>query len=163
MGKVVDAVGEAGAPDKVGRDGVGEGVAGEVEEAGGFFRAHLEGGGHGKDGVLGGVAVGVGDDFRVGGAAQARSGIEGDGIAGIHFANALEDPLGKSAGVGVEEVGFERGTETEPFRGRAGGNGITDVGFRGIFAGSLGFEPAAVGFFLAALFLEESAAERLDG
>lgn len=87
LGEVVDGAEEAGSPDNVSRDGVGEGVAGETEEAFGGGEIHLEGGGHGEDGVLGGVAVGMGYDLGIGGAADPGSDVESDGIAAVHVAD----------------------------------------------------------------------------
>ena len=136
VGEVVDALPETVPPDVVGGDVRGEGVAGETKEGFGVREGHAEGGGHGEDGVLGRVAVEVGDEPGIGRSADARRRVEGHGIAGMDFADALLEAFGEGAGVAGRQTGEQ--TVGAGFlakrQGRFAGDLKTGAGVRGFLA-----------------------------
>lgn len=104
-GEIVDALLEAAPPDDVAGNVRGEGVACEAEEVFGVGESHVKRGGHAEDGILGGMAVGVGDEPGVGGTADTGGVVESDGIAAVDFADALLETLGECSRIAGLQVG----------------------------------------------------------
>ena len=89
--EVMEALFKAAPPDDIGGDGRGESITSEAKEILGRWKVEMQSGGHGKNGALGRMEVRVGDESGVGGAGDARSAIEGDGITSVDGVDSLSE------------------------------------------------------------------------
>lgn len=103
----MEALFKAAPPDDIGGDGRRESIAGEAEEILGRWKVEMQSGGHGKNGALGRMEARVGDESGVGGAGDARSAIEGDGITSVDGVDTLSECVAE--GPDIASVGNVEG------------------------------------------------------